>query len=56
MTADGRQNDRGGHGSKSEAVRGRAILAILSESSIGAVAKRSGVGERTLRDVEEGGY
>lgn len=38
-----------GHGSKTEATRERAIVAILGERTIGAAAKRAGVGARTLR-------
>lgn len=38
-----------GHGTKSDATRERAILALLSEASIGAAANRCGVSERTLR-------
>ena len=40
---------RRGHGSKSEAVRQSAILALLSERTITAAAERSGINERTLR-------
>lgn len=39
----------GGHGAKSEAVRERAILALLSEKTLGAAAEKAEVGERTLR-------
>jgi transposase-like protein len=46
-SADAR--DSPGHGAKSDAVRERAILALLSEKSIGAAAQRCGVNERTLR-------
>ena len=42
MAADGR-------GTKSAAVRERAAMAMLTESSIGAAARRAGVGARTLR-------
>ena len=45
--ADGR--NAGGHGAKSEAVRQRAILALLSEPTISKAAENCGVGERTLR-------
>jgi transposase-like protein len=38
-----------GHGTKPEAVRETAILALLSEKTIAAAAKRCGVNERTLR-------
>ena len=40
---------RAAHGAKSEAVREQAILALLSEATIGRAAKRCGIGERTLR-------
>ncbi len=46
-SADGR--DLGGHGAKSAAVRERAILALLSERTIGKAAAMAGVNERTLR-------
>ena len=38
-----------GHGAKSEAVRERAILALLSEKTLAGSARRCGVNERTLR-------
>ena len=38
-----------GHGAKPAAVREKAILALLSEKSIGRAAIRSGVNEKTLR-------
>jgi hypothetical protein len=38
-----------GHGRKGAALRDRAILAVLSERTIGAAARHVGVGERTLR-------
>jgi hypothetical protein len=38
-----------GHGAKDDAIRERAVLALLSEKSIGAAAKRCGLGEKTLR-------
>lgn len=38
-----------GHGAKPAVVRERAILALLSEPTIGAAARRSGVNECTLR-------
>jgi hypothetical protein len=38
-----------GHGAKLEAVRKRAVVALLSERSIGAAADRCGVNEKTLR-------
>ena len=46
-SADGR--DLGGHGAKSGAVRERAILALLSERSIGQAAAKAEINERTLR-------
>jgi hypothetical protein len=48
MTADGRKSGAG-HGAKTDAVRERAILALLSEPTIGQAAARCGLGERTLR-------
>ena len=36
-------------GAKSDAVRERAILALLSEKTLGAAAARCGVNEKTLR-------
>lgn len=44
--ADG---DSPGHGAKSEAVRERAILALLSERTITGAARRCAVNEKTLR-------
>ena len=38
-----------GHGAKSEAVREQAILALLSDKTLAAAARRCGVNERTLR-------
>ncbi len=38
-----------GHGSKSDAARQRAILALLSERTLQAAAAQCRVGERTLR-------
>jgi hypothetical protein len=38
-----------GHGSKTEATRERAIVALLSEPTIGKAAALAGIGERTLR-------
>ena len=38
-----------GHGAKSNAVREKAILALLTEKTIGAAAAKCGVNERTLR-------
>ena len=40
---------RKGHGAKSAPARERAILALLSERTMGQAAARCGVGERTLR-------
>jgi hypothetical protein len=40
---------RDGHGAKSAAVREQAILALLSEKSIGEAAARCNVNERTIR-------
>ena len=47
--ADGRETGRKAHGAKSAAVREQAILALLSEATIGRAAEQCGVGERTLR-------
>lgn len=47
--AGGRKCSGKGHGSRSEAVRDNAILALLSERTITEAARRCGVGERTLR-------
>lgn len=41
--------DSAGHGAKPAAVRERAILALLSEKTIGEAAAKSGVNEKTLR-------
>ena len=38
-----------GHGAKSEVVRARAILALLSEQTISKAATKAGVSEKTLR-------
>jgi hypothetical protein len=46
-SADGRRNE--GHGAKTGAVRERAILALLSETTISKAATKSGVNEKTLR-------
>jgi hypothetical protein len=40
---------RKGHGAKTVAVRDQAILALLSERTIGKAAQRCGVNESTLR-------
>ena len=44
-----RETDATGHGRRSDAVREQAILALLSEKTIGAAALQCGVNERTLR-------
>ena len=49
QASDDRKTTLNGHGAKSEAVREKAIVALLSAPTIGQAAKRSGVGERTLR-------
>ena len=41
--------EKRGHGAKSDAVRERAIVALLSERTIGKAAAMAGVNERTLR-------
>ena len=38
-----------GHGTKSEAVREQAIVALLSAKSVGAAARQCGLNEKTLR-------
>jgi hypothetical protein len=40
---------KSGHGAKPEAVRERAVLALLSEKSVGEAAKKAKVNEKTLR-------
>ena len=40
---------KSGHGAKPEALRERAILALLSQKTISKAAAKSGVNERTLR-------
>jgi membrane protein required for beta-lactamase induction len=47
--AGGRERAEKGHGAKTAAARERAILALLSERTIGLAAAHVGVGERTLR-------
>jgi hypothetical protein len=47
-SADQRKT-RGGHGAKTAAVREQAIVALLSEPSIGQAAARCKIGEKTLR-------
>src|SRR5215203_5447883 len=48
MSADERKAG-GGHGAKPAVIRERAILALLSEPTIGKAATTCGVGESTLR-------
>src|SRR5438270_366462 len=43
------QGSPSGHGAKSDALRERAITALLSEKSLTAAARRCGVNEKTLR-------
>ena len=38
-----------GHGAKSDALRERAVVALLSEKNLAAAAHRCGVNEKTLR-------
>ena len=45
----GRPRATKGHGAKTAATREQAILALLSERTIGRAATRVGIGERTLR-------
>ena len=47
MSAGARETSH--HGAKSAAVREQAILALLSEKSLGKAAAKSGVNEKTLR-------
>ena len=47
VSADVRE--KGGHGAKSEAVRERAIVALLSERTVADAAAKAGVNEKTLR-------
>ena len=47
MSEDARSSGRAG--AKSDAVRERAILALLSEKTLGAAAEKCGVNEKTLR-------
>jgi alpha-beta hydrolase superfamily lysophospholipase len=49
VAAGGRETGRKGHGAKSAPARERAILALLSERTMGQASARCGVGERTLR-------
>ena len=46
---DGLELHGKGHGAKHQAVRERAILALLSEKTLGAAADKAHIGERTLR-------
>jgi hypothetical protein len=48
MAADGGKNGAG-HGAKTAAVREQAIVALLSEPTIGEAAARCGIGDRTLQ-------
>ena len=41
--------EKGGHGAKSEAVRERAIVALLSEKTVAEAAAKASVSEKTLR-------
>ncbi len=41
--------ERGGHGAKSEAVRERAVVALLNEKTVADAAAKAGVNEKTLR-------
>ena len=50
VAPDGRADGNStGHGKKAEAVRERAVVALLTEKSVGAAARRCQLGERTLR-------
>lgn len=50
MSADARASRRSpGHGAKSDALRERAVVALLSEKNLTAAAHRCGVNEKTLR-------
>jgi alpha-beta hydrolase superfamily lysophospholipase len=49
VVTGGRETGRKGHGAKSAPARERAILALLSERTMGRASARCGVGERTLR-------
>jgi hypothetical protein len=50
MPADVRtETSASGHGAKSDMVRERAIIALLSEKTFAKAAKRCGVNEKTLR-------
>ena len=47
--ADVRKSAGQGHGRRSDAMRERAVLALLSERTLALAAEHSGVHERTLR-------
>ena len=47
ISADARES--ASHGAKSAAVREQAVLALLSEKTLGAAAEKCGVNEKTLR-------
>ncbi len=47
MSADVRES--AGHGAKSQAVRERAVVALLSEKTVTEAAATAGIGEKTLR-------
>lgn len=49
VTAGGSPSVTAGHGAKGAAIRERAIIALLNESTILLAARRSGISERTLR-------
>ena len=49
QTAAAGGKNAAGHGAKTAAVREQAILALLSEPTIGQAAARCGIGERTLQ-------
>lgn len=50
MSVDTRSARRSaGHGQKSESIRERAIVGLLSEKTLAAAARRCGVNEKTLR-------
>ena len=49
MSAEARETKEPGHGSKSSAVRERAVLALLSEPTLAAAAEQCRLNEKTLR-------
>ena len=49
QTPAGARDAGPGHGAKSEAIRERAIAALLSEKTLTGAARRCGVNEKTLR-------